>query len=150
MMYSLSEKIDYLKACELFETITYDEVKIIAFTSSEIYCQEGDILFEEGDEAFDAYVIFEGNIEILKKLPDGRDLVLRILEKNDIFGEYAIISQCPRTASARVSKKFSGLRINRESFIDILREFPEVSIRIMDVLVRRLLKSEKKLLELMK
>ncbi len=149
-MYSLSEKIDYLKACDLFETIPYDEVKIIAFTSSEICCPEGDILFEEGDEAFDAYVIFEGAVEIFKKLPDGREVILRVIEKNDIFGEYAIISQCPRSASARVSKKFSGIRINRENFLDILREFPEVSIGIMDVLVKRLVKSEKKLLELMK
>ncbi len=149
-MYSLSEKIDYLKECELFEPVTYDEVKIIAFTSSEICCHEGDLLFEEGDEAFDAYVIFEGAVEIFKTLSDGKEIILRVMEKNDIFGEYAIISRCPRSASARVSKKFSGLRINRENFLDILREFPEVSIRIMDVLVRRLLKTEKKLIELMK
>jgi CRP-like cAMP-binding protein len=146
-MYTLSEKIDLLKSCELFETISYDELKLIAFTASEIFCQEGDILFLEGDEAFESFVIFDGEVEVFKTM-NGGTTVLRTLKKNDIFGEYAIISQCPRTAGVK-SKKFSGLKISKDSFLEILKEFPEVSIRIMDVLVKRLLKSEKKLLELM-
>lgn len=150
IMYSLSEKIDYLKNCELFETISYDELKIIAFTAAELSCSEGDILFLEGDEAFDAFLICDGEVEVFKTLHNGETLVLRTLKKNDIFGEFAIISQCPRTAGVRVSKKFRGLRIEKASFLEILREFPEVSIRIIDVLVHRLLRTEKHLLELMR
>ena len=58
--------------------------------------KEGDFVFEEGDEAIFAYVLIEGEIEILKTVK-GEPHVLGKVEKGTVFGEMAIIDGFPRS-----------------------------------------------------
>jgi len=146
-MYKLSEKTEHLANCPLFERIPYDELKLIAFTAEEFFHKKGDIVFEEGDEALEAFIIFKGEVEAYKKTSDKREEILTTLTKNNIFGEFAIISSCPRTASVRVTEDVSGIKIDKDTFINIINEFPEVSLRIMDFLVQKLVETQNKLIK---
>ena len=62
----------------------------------------GDFVFEEGDEALFAYVLIEGEIEIVQTIK-GEQQVLGKVEKGTVFGEMAIIDGFPRSASARAA-----------------------------------------------
>lgn len=148
-MFSIAEKLEILKSSRLFETLPYDGLHAIALTSEEIICPKGEILFEKGDEAFHAYLLFEGEAEAFRTLEDGREVELARFRKGDVFGEFGILSSIPRTASVRIIENFRGLAIERDIFLEILRSYPEASIRIMDVLVMNLLRVENKMLALM-
>lgn len=148
-MHSLSEKLEDLKNCPLFEKLNYDELKVIAMTASVIKCREGDVLFSEGDESSDVYVVFEGEAEAFTILPDGRNLMLATFRKSDVFGEFAVISNTPRTAGVRITKDFSGLKIPRELFFEFIRQFPEVSLKIMQILVNKLLTTQQRFMDLL-
>ena len=81
--------------------------------------KEGDFVFEEGDEAIFAYVLTEGEIEILQTVK-GEPHVLGKVEKGTVFGEMAIIDGFPRSASARAATESKVQEVGHKEFIDFI------------------------------
>jgi len=98
----------------------------------------GKVVFEEGDLGLTMYVIEKGEIEIRKKF--GReDRVLAVLGKGDFFGEMCMLEDdVPRSATAIALTDVELVMIDRSAFTFILKHNPEITIRIMRKLVRRL------------
>ena len=61
----------------------------------------GDLLFAEGDDPSEMFVVLEGRIAIANRSPDGRESVLALMEPGDLFGEMAMLDGQPRSAEAR-------------------------------------------------
>src|SRR2546425_12309633 len=61
--------------------------------------KKGTVLFSEGDEGEEMYIIQSGKVAIKKRVPHG-DTTLAVLEKGDFFGEMAILGRMPRSAGA--------------------------------------------------
>jgi hypothetical protein len=99
--------------------------------------KEGDFIFREGDLGTEMYIIHEGKIEILNKM-GGKETVIAVLEKGDFFGEMSILEDMPRAASARALTPTKLLAINGSTFDQMLRDNPEVGVRMMRKLSRRL------------
>ena len=66
--------------------------------------QAGEALFQEGDQGDRAYVVQEGNVDIVKNGVDG-EVILGTVEKGGIFGEMALIDDQPRMATAIAADK---------------------------------------------
>jgi len=60
----------------------------------------GDTIFREGDRGEGIYLVEKGSVEIFKKTPDGRKIVIGKIQAGGIFGEMAAIDERPRMASA--------------------------------------------------
>ena len=102
----------------------------------------GEDVFREGDLGTEMYIVHEGVIEILKRTGD-EEKVLATLEKGDFFGEMAILEDLPRTASARAVSAAKVLMINGSTFDQMLRATPEVAVRMMRKLSRRLRETDR-------
>lgn len=98
----------------------------------------GKVIFEEGDLGLTMYVIERGEVEIRKTF--GRDdRVLAVLGKGDFFGEMCMLEDdVPRSATALALTDVEVVMIDRSAFTFILKHNPEITIRIMRKLVRRL------------
>jgi CRP-like cAMP-binding protein len=94
-------------------------------------------VFEEGDLGTEMYIIQEGRIEIFKRI-EGRESRLAMLEKGDFFGEMSVLEDLPRTATARTAEDSRLLQINGSTFDQMLRSHPEIAVRMMRKLSRRL------------
>ena len=90
---------------------------------------EGEYIFERGDLGTEMYVIREGRVEILNTRIDSQPMA--VLERGDFFGEMAILEGAPRTASARAAVDSKLVRIDEATFSRLLRNDPEVAVRIM-------------------
>lgn len=99
--------------------------------------KEGDYIFREGDLGTEMYIIHEGKVEILNTM-SGDEVVIAVLEKGDFFGEMSILEDMPRAASARALTPTKVLAINGSTFDQMLRDNPEVAVRVMRKLSRRL------------
>ncbi len=66
-----------------------------------------------------------------------------MLEKGDFFGEMAILEDLPRTASARALTDVKLLHINGSTFDQMLRSNPEIAVRMMRKLSRRLRETDR-------
>ena len=92
--------------------------------------KEGDFVFEEGDEAIFAYVLTEGEIEILQTVK-GEPHVLGKVEKGTVFGEMAIIDGFPRSASARAATECKVQEVGHKEFIEYISKKPDAAFTIM-------------------
>ena len=105
-----------------------------AFESS---YKAGEVIFKEGDSEDTMFFIKEGKVEISKKMGDAEQ-VLAFLGANDFFGEMALLSKSPRSASAKAVKETSVIVFNRKQFMTLLKTRGEIVLKIIEVLIRRL------------
>jgi len=97
----------------------------------------GSFLFREGDLGTEMFILQEGQVEILKSV-NSVDEQLAVLDKGDFFGEMSLLEDLPRTASARAVTDCKVIRINGATFDQMLRTKPEIAVRIMRKLSRRI------------
>lgn len=109
----------------------------------------GEFVFEEGELGREMYVVHEGQVEILRGRGD-EEIQLAVMEKGDFFGEMAILEDLPRNASARALDDVVLVRINGAQFDGMLRQNPEIAVRIMRKLSRRLRQADGLLRETLK
>ena len=110
---------------------------------------KGTVLFNEGDEGEDMYIIRSGKVAIRKRVPHG-DIVVAVLEKGDFFGEMAMLEHIPRTAGAEMVEDGDLICINSETFGDMVKTNPEIAVRMLRKYSLRLRETTKQLEELKK
>lgn len=97
----------------------------------------GEYIFREGELGTEMYIIHEGQVEILNRVGE-EEALLALLEKGDFFGEMSLLEELPRAASARALTATRLLQINGATFDQMLRDNPEIAVRMMRKLSRRL------------
>jgi len=134
---SLNEEVEALRKIPLFSKIDPSKLKLLAFTSERLNYSGGQNLFKQGDPGDAAYIIMEGEADVIVNAPPG-ELVVATVKRNDLVGEIAILCDVPRTATIRAKGSLSTLVISKDLFFRLVTEFPEMAIEIMRVLAERL------------
>ena len=98
----------------------------------------GELIVEEGRTGHGLYLILAGQAEVIRKLPDDTIHVLRTMGSGDPFGELALLGEWPRTASVRAVHDTECLGMDRWIFLDYLAKHPQLAIRMLQVLAKRL------------
>jgi len=109
-------------------------------TAFENSYKAGEVIFKEGDSEDTMFFIREGKVEISKKMGDAEQ-VLAFLGPNDFFGEMALLSKSPRSASAKAVKETTVIVFNRKQFMTLLKTRGEIVLKIIEVLIQRLKES---------
>lgn len=97
----------------------------------------GDLIYEEGDLGIEMFIVHEGKVALSKQFRD-QDQRLALLEKGDFFGEVSLLEDVPRTDTARAVTDGRLLPLNGSTFDSMLRKNPEIAVRMMRQLSRRL------------
>jgi CRP-like cAMP-binding protein len=90
----------------------------------------GTVLFHEGDEGEEMFIIRSGKVSIRKRVPHG-EIEVAVLEKGDFFGEMAMLERIPRTAGAVMTEGGDLIVIGSDIFGDIVKSHPEVAVRML-------------------
>jgi len=133
----LADKLIFLKQVPLCAHMTDQE--LIAF-SQYLRLREyarGQIVFEQGDLGHTLYIILHGKVRVFRLTSSGLETTLTILGKGDLVGEFAVIDQHSRSASACAIGKCALLQMSAETFFGHLREQPNPALRMMHVLVAK-------------
>jgi CRP-like cAMP-binding protein len=91
---------------------------------------KGHVLFHEGDEGEEMYILRAGKVAIKKRVPHG-EVTLAVLEKGDFFGEMAILERMPRSASAEMVEDSDLVVIGSDVFGDMIKNTPEIAVRML-------------------
>jgi CRP-like cAMP-binding protein len=105
---------------------------------------DGDIIFEEGDEGIDLYVIQSGRVQITRSNAAGTRIVAN-LAPGDFFGEMSVVLGEARTARAVAVGPTELLEIDGETLEAMCMERPEIGIRLIQRLATRLIGAERRL-----
>jgi len=97
----------------------------------------GKVIFREGEEGDQMFIIQEGTVRISKNI-DGKEYTLAVLGKGDFFGEMALVTRIKRTATATAGDTVRYLAFNRDGFIGMIEKNAKIALNIIDRLCRRL------------
>ena len=111
--------------------------ELALFEKYGISFDNNDVIFEEGEEGNQMYIIQEGSVKISRNISN-REHTIDIIKKGDFFGEMAIVSRIKRTATATAIGNVQLLAFNREGFVQMIEKNAKIALNIIDKLCKRL------------
>jgi CRP-like cAMP-binding protein len=125
-------KVELIKGVPLFSHCSKKELGMVAQIADEIDLPEGKTLMREGDRGREFFVLVEGNAEVRKQ-----GSKVNALGRGDFFGEIALVSHKPRTATVTTTSPSRALVVTEQSFRSLLDGAPDVQRKILLALADR-------------
>ena len=136
---------EFLKNVNIFSEISDNHIKEFEgfFTLREY--PKGSMMILEEEYGDIVFVIRTGTVKITRVNDEGKEVILALLGPGEIFGELAILDGEARSANALAQENCELVLINREEFLDILKNNFQISFRLMCELAKRLRKSDQQI-----
>lgn len=117
---------------ELFQRLEEADIQRILTTTNQRIFRSGESLCRQGDSGESMFLILSGRVRMsLQRGDGGEEQLLNILHRGNHFGELALLSGSPRTASATALMDTLVLEIPKDTFFTLLKTIPEFSINIL-------------------
>ena len=134
---SLMERILFLKRVPLFENLSPGDIKQVAALAQEESFSDGVHIVREGEIGDVMFIIISGEVRVL--MTEGqKELEIARRKAGEYVGEMALISRDPRSATVSAVGDVRALCIDQKSFESLLRDRPDASLAVIQVLCERL------------
>ncbi|GHO54937.1 cyclic nucleotide-binding domain-containing protein [Ktedonobacter robiniae] len=136
-------KEDILSRVDLFSTLNKKELQEIAKNCQERTFSAGSTLFSQGDPGVALYVLTQGNVRISQaNNSDQSEEVIGSAGVGEVLGEMALLDELPRSATVVAAEDVTVLVLPVWEFRSILRSHPDITLKLLAALSRRLRKAE--------
>src|ERR1700736_5180976 len=115
-----------LRRSSFFQFLPDDVFEKISSLLKEEHYEFGDIIVREGDAAEAFYVLTSGRARAIKVMPNGDEIALGALRPGDSFGEAALAEGGTRKATVRCSTAVEVARLDRDDFLQLVQQVPEL------------------------
>jgi NTE family protein len=102
-----------------------------------MHLSNGDILFRQGDPADGMYLVINGRLQFVTRNERGEEQISGLIGPGETFGEFALISEAPRTASVHAIRETDAVRISRQVFESLVRDHPELMGKMTRIIIER-------------
>lgn len=123
---SLEDDIRIIASVSLFEALSTEQLRLLAFGAERITLAPGRELYREGQNAECGYVVVSGEIDLFRDTLRGRKIIKRV-GPGTLLGELALITETQRLSGAFAPEDALVIRINRSLFRRMLEEYPETA-----------------------
>ena len=125
-------KVELIKQVPLFSHCSKKELGMVAQIADEIDLPSGKTLMREGDRGREFFVLVEGSADVRRG-----DRKVNQLGPGDFFGEIALVSERPRTATVTTASPVRTLVVTAQSFRSLIGRAPEVQRKVLRALADR-------------
>jgi CRP-like cAMP-binding protein len=132
----LFQEAEMLRRVPFFGGLDSAKLKLLAFTSRALKFAPGEDLMKKGGVADSAYVILDGEAEVIGETGGG-EFVVAVLGSNALIGEMGVIRNVPRGLTVRAKTPVRALRIASEVFLGLITENPGCALDVMRQLSAR-------------
>lgn len=129
---------DVLRQAPLFSGLDDEAATALETSMSSSSLRRGEVLFSEGDDGDQLYVVTEGKIKLGRTSPDGRENLLAILGPGQMFGELSFFDPGPRSATATAVTDVELKSLGHEALSPVLNAHPDVAHALLNQLAGRL------------
>ena len=133
--------VGVLRKLPLFEGLSETDLEWLAAQAQQVSVRAGEFLIREGDPGDSAYVVIEGEFEIIKR-SDQRDIVIALREPGAVIGEMALLDRAPRSASVRSVTESRLLQISDAVFYELIERSTPAVKAILKTVSGRLQQNE--------
>ncbi|QDX79900.1 hypothetical protein B9N43_00705 [Denitratisoma sp. DHT3] len=134
-----------LRSLPIFESIDEERLESIARAASLSNIPRGSVVMQEGDHSDNVYFVINGALKVSVSDEEGREVILTILERGEIFGEMGVVDDHPRSANVMAIQASDLLVISKADFHDCLSDNFDVALFIMRALANRLRQADRKI-----
>jgi CRP-like cAMP-binding protein len=134
----LPPKVSALSEIALFAALSESELQGLAQRAVEKRFASDEVLFWEGEACAGIFLIVQGSVKIFRTSPGGREVMLSIEAAPTSVAELPLFDGGPYPASVRVVEPVVSLFINKSDFQQVCRQYPEVALKVLAVVGRRL------------
>ncbi|MDQ7005100.1 MAG: Crp/Fnr family transcriptional regulator [Ghiorsea sp.] len=129
---------EILKHIPLFSELNSEELTSVYKLISINDVAKKTVVLHEGEEGGSLFIILDGSVKISYYAPDGREIVLSLLEKGAYFGEMSLLDKEPRSATVSTLTNSKLAQIRSVDFERLLLQQPKVSLKLLAETVNRL------------
>jgi CRP/FNR family transcriptional regulator len=129
----------------VFSTLAPEELERVAEVAVPRHFEAGEVVFREGDESSTCYVVRSGHARAIREHTDGRSITLATFGPGDIFGELAMFDNERRSATVEAAEAVEAIAILAADMRRLLREHPDISVKLLQSLGRRLRETNERL-----
>jgi CRP-like cAMP-binding protein len=132
---SIEDDIAIFERVPSLRLLGHEALRVLAIGSESRMIDDGEVLFYAGDPADGGYVIQEGTFRLQ---PNGQaDAAEVTAEAGTLLGEFALLSQTSRPATAISDGPSAVIRIPRSLFLKTLQSYPDAAVRLRDEVAAR-------------
>ena len=125
-------KVDLLKGVPLFSKLDKKALEDVAHIADEIDLPAGKEMATEGDRGREFFVLLKGEASVTR-----RGETINTMKEGDFFGEVALVTKMPRTATVTATTEVDVLVITERAFDNLLKKTPAIGRAVAEALVER-------------
>lgn len=127
---------------DILEPLTREEIREISHRIPDRHLDEGQIFYTPQEKNEWLFMLKKGRVRIYRLSPDGHELTLTVVSAGAVFGEMSLTAQRLENAYAEAQEPVVVCAMQREDLERLIREKPQVGLKIMQTLSERLSQAE--------
>ena len=139
------DKLSLLQSVPIFSELSPSDLNKIAERMVLRAFTKGQMILLEDDLGQTFFVIAGGSVKITRLSDDGREVILAMLGESDFFGEMSLLDGAGRSANVVALEASEVLTLSRNNFLEILQDYPKISISLLEELTQRIRKSDQQI-----
>ncbi len=137
--------MELLGRVPVFSALAGEELQRVAEVAVPRRFEAGEAVFREGDASDTCYIVRAGRARAVREHADGRSITLANFGPGDIFGELAMFDDERRSATVETLEGTEAIAILGGDMRRLLREHPDIAVKLLQALGRRLRESNERL-----
>ncbi len=107
-----------------------------------------EVIFRNDDPGSALFILTSGTVKVCIEDREGREAILKILYPYDFFGEMALLDGLPRSATVKAVEPCQVLVLQRDDFLQLIRDAPQIAMKMLAILSRRLRRTDERIASL--
>lgn len=137
--------IAVLQSLPIFASMPLVRMEALGRLASLKQVPRGGVVMREGEHTSAIYFILNGTLKVIVSDADGREVILTILGRGEMFGEMGVIDDSPRSATVVATQPCDLVVVSKADFQHVLSENFDISLNIMRGLTKRLRLADRKI-----
>ena len=128
---NIENDIDFISTVPIFDTLTRRQ-KYRLYSSMHVrHYKESEIVFRQDDPGVGLYIVRDGQVDVYNEYSDMTRKKIAELSKGEVFGEIALLNDCPRSATAVAFTETVLLAFFRTDFLNLMDSDPKLGVRLV-------------------
>lgn len=141
-------KLEALSEIVIFQDLSDQEMEEMDRSTTMSTCEPGRVFYGPDEAGEVLFLLKKGRVQLYRLSPEGKKLVVAVLEKGAIFGEMSLVGQGMHNTFAEAVDECTLCVMSRMDVERIVEEKPQVALRFLESMAIRLRETEAKLEDL--
>jgi CRP-like cAMP-binding protein len=133
---------DTIRQIPVFSGLSREDIAKVLGKMEECSAKAGTVIFHQGDKGDAFYLIQSGAVQVVIESGAGRSEAIAVLGAQDWFGEMALLSGEPRSATIIAVKETNLWRLSREAWDELIERHPTWLLQFCATLPKRLARAD--------